>query len=102
MNSVGVVYVAYGDAARREARLAIKALEGGRAEIALSCMTDRALYDQPLTIQLTLPEGRPAAPSVVGPGGAEIPVRRSTAAGRAVLRFEAAPADGTYATRIGG
>jgi hypothetical protein len=65
--------------------------------LALTCRTDPALYDQPLTIELTLPdEWAPQAVRVRSAEGAAVEVREVGGARPAVVRFDLPPSDGEY------
>jgi len=82
---------------RRGARLAIENKGPRRAVLALSCSTDAELYDQPLTIDVTLPESWAAERVAVASSEGKAPHTRkvSTPEGT-VLRFDVPPVDAEY------
>jgi hypothetical protein len=70
----------------------------GGLTLALTCATDAKLYDQPLTIELALPDGWRAQDLKVRNGqGAAVPTRVATVAGQSVVRFDVPPVTGKYA-----
>ncbi|MEW6356124.1 MAG: polysaccharide deacetylase family protein [Planctomycetota bacterium] len=87
---------------RKASKLSIRSLGERRVEIALTCLTDKELYDQPLTLQLTLPTDWEAGRiKVTDAGGKEIPTRAAAVGGRPVVRFDA-PAVGGRLIVTGG
>jgi hypothetical protein len=85
---------------RKAARLSLKKTGTGRFELRLQCGTDLRLYDQPLTIQVTLPAGW-LPDEVVVEDKESKPIRtdRSLADERVLLRFDVVPADAMYIIR---
>jgi hypothetical protein len=82
---------------RRGAALAIQDSGPGRVDLRLSCSMPPELYDQPLTIELTLPKSWP--PDRVAVQNAQnkpVATRLQKANGKDVLRFEAPPRDALY------
>jgi peptidoglycan/xylan/chitin deacetylase (PgdA/CDA1 family) len=83
---------------RNASTLELRSARAGRLTLTLTCGTDRTLYDQPLTIELTLPDGWSAEKLRVRDAeGATIATRAATAAGRSAVRFDVPPAHGVYA-----
>lgn len=82
---------------RRCAMLSIECRDDRRAVLRLSCSTEPELYDQPLTIDVTLPQSWGTERVVVMDAKAhKIDTRRILASGKVVLRFDAWPADSEY------
>ncbi|MBI3948338.1 MAG: polysaccharide deacetylase family protein [Armatimonadetes bacterium] len=83
---------------RNASTLALHRGEGDTLVLTLACGTDRELYDQPLTIELALPEGWSAATLKVRDAqGKAVATRAATVEGRPVVRFDVAPVEGEYA-----
>jgi hypothetical protein len=106
---------------RNTSGLALRSGPGEALTLAVTCGTDRELYDQPLTIELALPDGwtadkvqvrdaqgkaiatraalgQPQAGVVYvrGGDGANIQTRVDTEPGRPVVRFDVPPTNGEY------
>ncbi|NOX53444.1 MAG: hypothetical protein GXP27_03200 [Planctomycetes bacterium] len=84
---------------RRGAKLAIESLGPHRLALKLTCTTNPELFDQPLTLVLSLPTSwLPDRVRVTHSEGESVPVRTVAAAkGRASqLRFDAFPRDTTF------
>ncbi len=83
---------------RRAARLSVAPISPSKAAIQVSCGTDPELYDQPLTIEVTLPPSwLPELVTVTkGDGSGAVPVRTAQASARRLIRFDVAPTDGVY------
>jgi peptidoglycan/xylan/chitin deacetylase (PgdA/CDA1 family) len=86
---------------RSAASLALTSAGPKRATLRVSCATDPELYDQRLTIQLSLPETWAAEAVTVTDGDAEaVATRTATVDGTMVLRFEAPPVEATYSIAV--
>jgi hypothetical protein len=83
---------------RRAARLSVDPVSSSKAAIQLSCGTDPGLYDQPLTIEVSLaPSWLPDQVMVTkGDGSAAVPARTAQTSGKQLIRFDVAPTDGVY------
>ena len=82
---------------RRGAKLAIQSQGTGRAILTLSCSTNPELYDQPLTIDLTLPKSEAIERVVVTDHAAKrIETRRAAVPDGVVLRFDVPSIDSEY------
>lgn len=81
---------------RRCAALSIENHGDNLIILRLSCSTHPELYDQPLTIDVTLPQAWANERVVVNHDGARIDVRRVVESERTVLRFDAKPVNGVY------
>ena len=82
---------------RRGAKLSIETGGPRQATLRLTCSTDSELYDQPLTIDLALPQSWSPERVVVRDHRREkIDTRKAVAAEGVVLRFDTAPTDGRY------
>ncbi len=82
---------------RRAARLSLKRIGTDMFKLQLLCGTDPELYDQPLTIELTLPADWPPERVIVEDGkGEALQTRSLSVSKRRLLRFEAAPVDAVY------
>jgi peptidoglycan/xylan/chitin deacetylase (PgdA/CDA1 family) len=82
---------------RRAASLRMSHRTDNKVLLEVSCSTDHALYDQPLTITLTLPESWTAQHVVVTDETTTAIDRRiASASGKAVLRFDVPPTDAVY------
>lgn len=69
----------------------------GRLVLQLTCGTDGKLYDQPLTLELTLPKGvDPEAVRIHGPGGKFVNLQPVVDAGEAAVRFNVPPTTADY------
>lgn len=65
--------------------------------LALSCSTDPELFDQPLTLEVTLPDSWPHhSVKITRPDGTMATVKRRTLNGRNSLSFEAPPVTSSY------
>ncbi len=85
---------------RESSGLSIKSLGDKETQIRLSCATDGNLYEQPLTLQLTLPEAWTAAGVTASDAkGNQIKTRTATVDARKVVRFDVDPVDGTFVVR---
>ena len=79
---------------RESSKLSVKSLGEKEVEVTLACMTDPKLYEQPLTLQVTLPNGwDKAAVKVRGAKGNEIEMHTAEVDGKTVLRFDVPPID---------
>ena len=84
-------------AERKGSELAVVASAPRRLAVALSCLSDPELYDQPLTIEVTLPKSWPADRVVVRNAQHEaIAAQTTQAAGQAALRFDVPPCDAVF------
>jgi hypothetical protein len=82
---------------RRATKLAFEHEVPDRAALVVSCLTDPNLFDQPLTIELTVPDSWSAKDvSVKGRDGKSVPIRTADLSGRAILRFDVVPVNETY------
>jgi len=82
---------------RRGAKLQIESGGQRRARVRLTCSTAPELYDQPLTVELTLPPSWSPQRVVVRDHEAdEIDTRKATTAEGVVLRFDVPPTDSRY------
>jgi len=67
----------------------------------LTCLTDAALYDQPLTIEVAHPQPLDATRlKVKSAEGSVIPLRTANAEGSSVLRFDVPPHDAVYSVEL--
>lgn len=81
---------------RRKATIAIKKVSPDKIQIELACGTEPELYDEPLTVQVTLPEGWDAKrANVKHASGKNLTVRPVPSAGANVIRFETPPVGST-------
>jgi len=88
------------DTERRGAKLEIENKSEQRVILKLSCLTDPELYDQPLTMDVTLPESWATERVVVTNHEAEeIDARKVPTSDGAVLRFDLRPTDTEYTIR---
>jgi hypothetical protein len=86
---------------RRRAQLAIENNGPSRVSLRLSCSTKHELYDQPLTIEVTLPKSWSADRVTVKTAqGKAIATRSTQANGRTLLRFEVAPRNRLYRVEL--
>lgn len=84
-------------AERQAAALTLQGLAAGEVQLALRCLTDPGLYDQPLTVELALPPAwHGAAVAVRDGGGRELAVRAGTGEGATGVQFDVPPLDATY------
>jgi hypothetical protein len=87
-----------------ERNAAILTLENngpGRTDLRLSCSATPELYDQPLTIEVTLPKSWPPGRVRVQNARHEaIATRSHEANGKAALRFDVAPRDARYSLSV--
>jgi hypothetical protein len=82
---------------QQAAKLALHSESSTRATLRLTCLTDPELYDQPLTIELSLPSSwSTASVAVTDVNGAAIAVRSAKEQSGAVFRFDAVPIDAAY------
>lgn len=82
---------------RSAAQVALKNEGADRATLEVSCQTDPRLFDQPLTIQLTVPESWSGKCLAVRDAQAkQMPTRTAYTSEHARIRFDVAPIDGTY------
>ncbi len=82
---------------RKAAKLSIRSDGPDRVTLRLSCGTDTELYDQPLTIQLSLPAAWSAETLTVRDGNGEnVLTRTATMDERTVVRFDVPPVERTY------
>jgi hypothetical protein len=82
---------------RNASALALRSGPGGSLTLAVTCGTDRARYDQALTIELALPDGWSAQTlKVRGPQGTAVASRAAIVDGRQVVRFDVPPANGEF------
>jgi hypothetical protein len=86
---------------RKAARLSLESLGPDRLRLRVSVATEAALYDQPLTLQLTLPAGRSEADLTISDEGrALIPIRTAPGADPTSAWADVAPIDGTYTVEL--
>jgi hypothetical protein len=83
-------------AERRGAKLSIENKGPFRADLGLSCSTIAELYDQPLTIDVTLPKSWPPDRVVVSHEAKAIDTREIPTAEGTVLRFDVPPTTAEY------
>ncbi len=82
---------------RKAARLSLEALGPGRLLLRVSVATDAALYDQPLTLQLTLPAGgSPADLTIADENSGALPVRASEGTDPEAAYVDVPPIDAAY------
>jgi len=82
---------------RGASKLSLEQAGPDRLLVRLSVGTDAALYDQPLTLEVTLPAGTsPADLTIREEKSAPLPIQVSPDAGPAVARVDVAPIDGAY------
>jgi hypothetical protein len=82
---------------RRGARLEIENKTESRIILKLSCTTDPVLYDQPLTIDVTLPKSWATERVLVtNVNTEELDVRRVSTSASVVLQFDSRPTDAAY------
>jgi len=82
---------------RSGATLTLEHVNPGRVDLRLSCSTPPELYDQPLTIEVTLPKSWPPRQVRVQNAHHEaIATRSHKANDEAMLRFDVAPRDALY------
>jgi peptidoglycan/xylan/chitin deacetylase (PgdA/CDA1 family) len=82
---------------RRATKLALRSTAPDGVTLTVSCATDPSLFDQPLTIEATLPAAAPAPGLTVAEDGAEgIAARAVPGSEGKVWRFDVGPADGAY------
>ena len=86
---------------RRGAALAIEDSGPGGIGLRLSCATPLQLYDQPLTIELMLPNSWPPnRVTVQNEHGQDMAIRSQRTTGKTVVRFDVAPRDARYSIRV--
>ena len=82
---------------RNASKLALQQSRSNRLTFQLACLTDAALYDQPLTIEALLPPSSDAGRFVVKDGnGKAVPSRAAQVNGVSALRFDVAPRNAVY------
>jgi hypothetical protein len=82
---------------RRGAKLAFEDRNPRQATLVVSCSTDPILFDQPLTIDLTLPDAwLPEELTVRNRASAAIPIRQGPGPGVTMVRFDVPPMTETY------
>jgi len=87
---------------RRATKLALRPTAPGGVTLAVSCATDPGLFDQPLTLEVTLPAAASAPGLTVTKVGAEaIAARAVPGMEGKVWRFDISPTDATYALTNG-
>ncbi|MHB8900753.1 MAG: polysaccharide deacetylase family protein [Thermoguttaceae bacterium] len=70
------------------------------AVVKLACSTNPELFDQPLTLRITLPQSWPPDQvAVTTAAGENVPLVRPSAPGDATIRFDAPPATGRFHIR---
>jgi hypothetical protein len=85
---------------RNSSALTMRSGPEGALTLAVTCGTNRELFDQPLTIELALPDGWSAQTlRVRDAAGAEIATRTGTGAPRSVTVFTSGGGGGTIGTR---
>jgi peptidoglycan/xylan/chitin deacetylase (PgdA/CDA1 family) len=86
----------------KRAKLSVQMVGKERARIRIAVGTDPAVYDQPLTLQLTLPPTCSAADVTVTADdkGTAVPSRWVGDAHGSVLRFEVPPVDAAYTVEL--
>jgi hypothetical protein len=90
----GVAQIHKYQAERRSAKLSVGSLGERKVEIQIACGTSPELYDQPLTVEVSLPNGWKArATKVADAKGNAIPMRIIPAGDEERLRFEIQPID---------
>jgi len=86
---------------RNAARLRLVKSDTKSLVFQLDCATDTALYDQPLTLELTPPAAWGGSSiTITREGGIPVATERDPDAERDLLRFEVPPVSGAYAVRI--
>jgi len=86
---------------RKGSKLEIVSSDPSCLTLSVSCLSDPALYDQPMTIELTLPESLPPQRVTVKNELQEIvPARVSHTPDHALLRFDVAPINSTCSIQI--
>jgi hypothetical protein len=81
---------------RNQAKLAIANQGPRRVTLELSCSTDPELYDQPLTIEIALPDNWSPEEVAVKPAEAGIVPTPITRSSNAVIRFDVPPITARY------
>ncbi len=82
---------------RSSAKLTLMKSESKSLTFQLDCSTDATLYDQPLTLEATLPSGWEVAGTAVRPeAGAPLPTQLVQSDGSRLLRFEVPPQRAAY------
>ncbi len=85
---------------RAGATLALEGKATGHAVLHLACSTDAQLFDQPLTLEVRLPESWPAdTVTVTGPGGQALPIARQSTTEGVALQFDVTPQTGQFQIR---
>jgi peptidoglycan/xylan/chitin deacetylase (PgdA/CDA1 family) len=86
---------------RGASKLTLQRSDPGRLTFQLTCLTDATLYDQPLTVEVTLPEPMDASRlRIKDPRGNAIAQRSGRSGDAAVLRFEVPPRDAVFSIEI--
>jgi len=83
---------------RRAARLSIAPASPSQAEIHVWCGTDPKLYDQPLTIEVSLPDSWPPEEVMVTESDRLelVPLETAQVPGKRSIRFDIPPVNGVY------
>jgi hypothetical protein len=82
---------------RNSAKLTLVKSGAKSLTLQLDCATDATLYDQPLTIEITLPAAWDAAKvAIKDEAGVAMSVQRVEASGRSLLRMEVPPRKAVY------
>jgi peptidoglycan/xylan/chitin deacetylase (PgdA/CDA1 family) len=86
---------------RNASKLTLRQSEPRRLTFQFTCLTDPALYDQPLTIEITrAPPLDATRLKVKGAQGTTLPLRAATSEGAPVLRCEVPARDALYSIEI--
>lgn len=86
---------------RVSAKLTLQHSDPRRVTFRLICQTDPALYDQPLTLEISRASSLDARRlELKDTEGKVIPLRAGRADGASVLRFEVSPRDGIYSLEV--
>jgi peptidoglycan/xylan/chitin deacetylase (PgdA/CDA1 family) len=87
-------------AERAGATLALEGKTATHAVLKLTCSTDSQLFDQPLTLQIALPESWPADDVVVtNPAAERLPAQRQSTPDGGIIRFDVPPVTGEFQIR---
>lgn len=86
---------------RNAAKLTRQPSDARHLSFQFTCLTDAALYDQPLTIEVTSARSLDAGRlQVKDAQGKAIPLRAASADGASVLRFDVAPRNAAYSIEV--
>ena len=86
---------------RSGSKLTVIKSEARQLSFQLTCRTDRALYDQPLTIEVALPPSWDIKKIAIKDSqGSAMPVAPGKSEGADVLRFDAPPRDAAYSISV--